>query len=148
MKFVFSLALVAFSLRLAAQTNVPVISPVVSGDKLFYANKVEKYKRMKTTGTLLLVGGGILAVAGIATLSTIDNSGYNSSSSSSQNSQDSKAASAMLMILGAEAFIGAGIPLTIIGSKQSKKWQRKLDAISFNFKLTPQQQGLALTYKF
>ena len=149
MKFVYCLALVAFSLRLAAQTNVPVLSPALSGDKLLYAQKIEKYKRMKTTGILMAAAGTILVVAGISNLASVDYTGSSSSSSSSSGpANDPKYTSGILMFYGGVGLMGGGIPLTIIGSKQSKKWQRRLDGLTFNFKLTPNQQGLALAYKF
>lgn len=147
MKFVYTLALIAFSLRLAAQTNVPVLSPGVSGDnKLLYAHKVEKYKRMKTSGALLIIGGGILAIAAVSTLSNVQ---YQTNPYTGQRTtNDPKYVSGILMLIGSEACLGAGIPLAIIGSKQSKRWQRKLDGVTLNFKLSPKQQGLALVYKF
>lgn len=37
-------------------------------NKLFYAQKAEKYRRMKNTGATLTVAGGILTVVGIVTI--------------------------------------------------------------------------------
>lgn len=146
MKYVFSLALVAFSLRLAAQTNVPAPSPVVSGDKLFYAQKVVKYKRMKTIGPVMTVAGAILVVVGISNMMSAE---YQTNPYTMQRtSNDSKAASGSLMFIGGAGLIGGGIPLTIIGAKKSKKWQSKLDGLTFNYKLAPNQQGFTLSYKF
>jgi hypothetical protein len=147
MKFVYTLILVAFSLRLAAQTNVPVLSPVFSSDKLLYAQKVEKFKRMKTTGFLMAGAGTILAIVGISNLASVDYTG-SSSSSSGGPANDPKYASGILMFYGGVGLLGGGIPLAVIGSKQSKKWQRKLDGLTFNLKLNPRQQGLTLVYKF
>ena len=151
MKFVYTLALVAFSLRLAAQTNVPVLTntPALSSEKLLYAQKVEKYKRMKTTGFLMAGAGTLLAIVGISNLASVDYTSTSySSSSSSGPANDPKYVSGLLMFYGGMGLLGGGIPLAIIGSKQSKKWQRRLDGLTFNFKLTPNQQGLALAYKF
>src|SRR6267154_2555659 len=134
MKFVYTLALVAFSLKLAAQTNVPVLS----SDRLLYAQKVEKFKRMKTTGILMTGAGAILLVVGISNLASVDYTSYSSSGQSPAN--DPKYTSGLLMLIGGEACLGGGIPLAIIGSKQSKKWQRKLDGLTFNLKLSPKQQ--------
>jgi hypothetical protein len=53
-----------------------------------------------------------------------------------------------LLFLAGAGFLGAGIPLSIIGSKKSKQYQRKFDALSLHLNLNPQQQGLALSYKF
>ena len=148
MKFVYTLVLIAFSLRLAAQTNVPVLSPVLSSDKLFYAQKTEKFKRMKTTGILMAGAGTILAIVGISNLASVDYTGSSYSSSSGGPANDPKYASGILMFYGGVGLLGGGIPLAVIGSKQAKKYQRKLDALTLNLNLNPKQQGLALSYKF
>ena len=148
MKFVYTLVLVAFSLRLAAQTNVPVLSPALSGEKLLYAQKVEKFKRMKTTGILMAGAGTILAIVGISNLASVDYTGSSSSSSSGGPANDPKYTSGILMFYGGVGLMGGGIPLAIIGSKKAKKYERKLDGLTLNLNLNPKQQGLALCYRF
>jgi hypothetical protein len=141
MKVVFILVLIALPFRLAAQIN---------SEKAMYAMKVEKFNRMKTTGTVMIVAGGILTALGI---SKIAENPYTSStySNGSQSSTTINQAGVegQLLFLGGAGLLGGGIPLAIIGSKKSKQYQRKFDALSLHLNFSdPQQQGLALSYKF
>ena len=147
MKFTFfTLALLAFSLRLAAQTNLTPLS----SDKLFYAQKVEKYKRMKTTGGLMIAAGTVLAIVGISNLSSVTYTTTTNQYGQQQttSSDPAKSTAGALMFIGGAGLLGGGIPLTIVGSKNTKKYQRKLDALTFNLNLAPNQQGLTLCYRF
>jgi hypothetical protein len=137
MKYLFALILLAFSFKTFAQDN---------NDKLFVQQQLAKYKRIKTTGTVLTIAGGVLAIVGIANLSSAE---YHYDPYTGQRTTtDPKATSGALMFLGGTGLLGAGIPLTIVGSVKSKKLQRKLDGLTFNFKMTPQQRGLTLAYRF
>ncbi len=114
-----------------------------------YRLKVEKYKKMKTTGIALTAVGvaaviiGIVNVADAPTTTT-----YTSTGGTQQTSTGPKAVTGALLTLGGFAFMGTGIPLTIVGSIASTKYRRKLEATSVHFNITPQQQGIGLSYRF
>src|SRR5450631_4487601 len=89
-------------------------------DKLFYAQKVEKYRKMKSTGATLTVTGGILVVVGISMIlkgTTTTNSG-----SSTQTTSNSSADTGALVWLLGIGSLGAGIPLWIIGGHSQDKY--------------------------
>jgi uncharacterized BrkB/YihY/UPF0761 family membrane protein len=131
---------VAFSLSASAQFNQ---------QQMNYRLKIEKYKKMKTTGILLTVAGGIGLIVGISNLSSATyTTTYTSNGTTQQSSSDPKALSGALLTLGGLVFIGTGIPLTIVGSAASRKYQRKLEATTVHFNITPQQQGIGISYKF
>jgi hypothetical protein len=137
MKFIAVLALMTFSLNSIAQ---------MSSEKVSYQLKVDKYKRMKTGGIVMIVAGCVSTVVGISQLGSAQTTYYSNVNGVSQG--DPKAATGTLFTMAGLGLIGGGIPLTIIGSKKSKHYQRKLDAIALHINVNPQQQGLALSYKF
>jgi hypothetical protein len=118
-------------------------------DKMFYLQKSEKYRKMKSTGTVLAVGGGILAVVGFVTLlnSTITETNYGGGQTQTTTTGHP--------VLGAASFLvglgglGSGIPLWIIGAHNERKYMHKLEnTVSFRFNVNPQRTGIALTYHF
>jgi uncharacterized membrane protein len=137
MKFIATLALVFFSFTAMAQVN---------NEKASYQLKIDKYKRMKTGGVIMIVAGCVSTVVGISQLSSATSTTYTVTNGVSQG--DPKAATGTLFTMAGLGLLGGGIPLTIIGSKKSKYYQRKLDAIALHININPQQQGLALSYKF
>ena len=114
--------------------------------KVFYLMKVEKYNRMKRTGAVLTVCGGILTVIGVANLSnstpttTYNSAGYPTTTTGSPEG----AAAFLLGITG----LGAGVPLWIVGAHAARKYQYKLEGISVRVNVAEQQTGLTLTYRF
>ena len=112
-------------------------------DKLFYAQKVEKFRRMKSTGATLTVTGGILVVVGISMI--LNGTKTTSTQSTSMNS--SAETGALVYLLGVGS-LGAGIPLWIVGGHQQRKYERKFENVSVGFNFTPQKNGLTLTYRF
>jgi hypothetical protein len=115
----------------------------IDKDRLFYLQKVEKYRRMKNTGTILTVTGGILFVVGLVTLSNVEttSNGYGQTSTTSGN----PAGGAVAFVVGS-AGLGAGIPLWIVGSHARDKWQRKLDGVTVGLKINPQGAGLTVRF--
>jgi hypothetical protein len=111
-------------------------------DKLFYLKKSEKYRRMKNTGTFLSVAGSVLTVVGIVTL--VNNSDPQGVMG---NNEDDILAGAAAYLIGLGS-LGAGIPLWIVGAHNERKYNRKLEGISFKFHVNPQRSGLTLTYRF
>lgn len=117
-------------------------------DKLFYAAKAERYKRMKTTGTILTIAGGILTVVGITTLSNSSVTTIYGSNGQSQNiTTGNPEAGAIEFLLGIGG-LGAGIPLWAVGGHAERKYLRKLENISVRLNRQQQNTGFTLTYKF
>jgi hypothetical protein len=119
----------------------------VNRDKLLYAGKAEKYRRRKNTGATLTVLGGVLFIVGFATLSNSSyNTTYNGSYSTTSTTGNPEAgAYALLFGMGG---LGAGIPLWAVGAHQQRKYNAKLEGLSFRFNVNPQGKGLALSYRF
>jgi hypothetical protein len=138
MKIIFLSVLTAFSFATVAQVNP---------EKVSYQIKIEKYKRMKTSGLLMIVAGSAMTVLGISKLikdpytSSTYSNGSSSTTTINQNGVEGE-----LLFLGGSGLLGAGIPLAIIGSKKSKQYQRRYDALTLN--LDPEQKGLTLSCKF
>ena len=117
-------------------------------DKLFYLQKIEKYRRMKSTGTTLTVLGGGMFIAGVAILSNSSTTTtYNGYSSNTYTEGNPEAGAALFLIGGAG--LGAGIPLWIVGSHSKEKYERKLRNLSTaKVYLKPQANGLTLSLRF
>lgn len=116
-------------------------------DKLFYLKKAEKYRRMKNTGTVLTIGGSVLAVVGIATLLNTTVETTTTSSGTQARTTGNPAAGAVAYVVGA-ASVGAGIPLWIVGAHAQRKYNRKLDAVSVRMKINVSSTGFTLAYRF
>ncbi len=124
--------------------------------KTMYERKVVSFKRMKSTGVGLTIGGAILTVVGTALLA---NSDYLSSSYDDDygygygNDYESSNDGAGQFILGYVSVVAGvtstagGIVLWSIGSRKTKQYQQKLDMISFNVNPSTQQM-VSLSYRF
>ena len=112
----------------------------VEKEKFFYAQKVEKFRKMKNTGKLLTAAGSVLLVTGILTLT--NSSTYNSTNSNNQ------VQTGLLAYIFGIAGLGSGIPIWIVGGHQQNKYEEKLMTISGRFNMNTQQAGLTLTYRF
>jgi hypothetical protein len=143
MKTTFLIVIVvAFAGRLFAQGSPA--QPV--SDRDIYLKAYEKYKRMHNGGVVMIVVGGIAAFAGVVMISSAN---YTTDPYTGQRTTTDPAATAgALMVIGSTGFLGAGIPLTIVGGHQMKKYKRKLDGVTLKLNLKPQQTGLTLAYKF
>jgi len=117
----------------------------IDQQKAQYMVKVEKYTRMKNTGIGLTIAGSVLTIAGIVTLSNVTwvEDGYGN-----YTTADGNAAGGAVCLLAGMGGLGAGIPLAIVGSKNKKKYEGKLQSISLRFKANPQNTGIALLYRF
>jgi hypothetical protein len=117
-------------------------------DKLFYFAKAEKYRRMKNAGTALTIGGSILTIVGIVTLVNSKDSDR-TVGSTVPNVDDTRN-----LVIGGVAYLmgvgslGAGIPLWIVGARNERKYNRKLEDISVKFHVDPQRSGLTFTCRF
>ena len=113
------------------KTEVPV--------KIDYIKKVETYRKMRNSGTVLTVVGSVLAVAGTVKMSNLKNEGKYPYETTFTNGS--------VCIIAGYACLGAGLPLWIVGGINHKKYS-KLRDLSINLNATPQSQGLTLTYRF
>jgi hypothetical protein len=100
----------------------------------------EKAQKMKTGGAVLVVLGSILVISGGVTIA-------NNFDLWSDENDDKAKTGAILFAFGA-ASLGAGIPLTIVGSHKQRKYRNQLDAISVRANFSPQHRGVGLTYRF
>jgi hypothetical protein len=113
-------------------------------DRAFYEQKIVRYNKLKNAGIALTIGGAVLTVVGVAVLAnTSFETDYNGEPTDTGN-----------LYLGAYSLgfgmtaMGAGIPITIIGSNKKKQYQRNLKSLSFRLNAKPNNTGLVLTYKF
>jgi hypothetical protein len=113
--------------------------------KMFYLKKSEKFRKMKNTGIGLTTVGGICFITGIVKLI---NAPTTTTSSGQTTVTGSDAAQGFLLYLAGFAMGATGIPLTIVGAINHKRYNKKLENFSLNLNLGPEHQGLVLTYKF
>ncbi len=141
-----------FSEEPKSNTVVPPYSPSPNlntpDNKLFYAGKVEKYRKMKGTGATLTVVGGILLVVGIATLVNATSNSYTNSYGSTSTSTSNNAATGAVAYLLGLGGLGAGIPLWIVGAHQQRKYSKRLEGFTLRFNMNPQGKGLTLACRF
>jgi hypothetical protein len=117
-------------------------------ERMQYLQKVEKYHRMKRTGTTLTLMGSVLSVVGMV---TIMNSSYEttySSYGSPQTTSSRNPEAGIAAYLVGSACVGAGIPLWIVGGVNEGRYQRKLDALTVGASLNRGSAGLTLRYRF
>jgi hypothetical protein len=123
--------------------------------KELYKMKIYKFAKLKNTGMALGIGGGVLTMVGIILVSnaswkevqTNNSMGYNTNNTSYETN-DANGIVGILMIFNGVPIGITGIILGTIGSKNVKKYQEKLNNISFNVICKPQQQGLSMSYRF
>lgn len=132
--------------------NQSVLSEQPSDNEL-YQYKINKYSKMRNTGTVLGVGGGILTVVGIVLVSNADwdqqtTSDEYGNTNSNYNTTSGSGIAGVFCIVGGVSIGTVGIIIGTIGSKSVKKYQAKMKNVSFNFNCTPKQQGFVLSYRF
>jgi len=134
-----------------SNTVVPPYSPSPNlntpDNKLFYAGKVEKYRKMKGTGATLTVVGGILLVVGIATLVNATSNSYNSYGTTQTSTSGNAAAGAVAYLLGLGG-LGAVIPLWIVGAHRQRKYSKRLEGFTLRFNVNPQGKGVTVACRF
>lgn len=116
-------------------------------EKALYTAKVEKYKKMKTTGALLTAAGGILFIVGVTTISNSPSTTtyYNGQPQTTYGGNAGAGAVALLVGMGG---VGAGIPLWIVGAKSQRKYTQKLEMTGINININQQSTGVGLRYYF
>lgn len=119
----------------------------IDTEKALYIQKAQKFKKMKDTGAVLTVGGGILTVVGFITamnssITTVDN-GYGNVTTTTQGHP---VAGFLALTLG-HAGLGAGIPLWIIGKNKERQYNQKLEGVSLKLNLNKKVAGFTLSCK-
>jgi hypothetical protein len=117
----------------------------IDPERSLYITKAEKYRKMKTTGTVLTVGGAILTIAGIVTLSNVETT--TNMNGQVQTVSGNPGAGVLEFLLGIGA-VGAGVPLWIVGAHAEAKYNRNLEKLSVRLNVNPKNTGLKLTYRF
>jgi uncharacterized membrane-anchored protein len=108
--------------------------------KMLYLQESERYRKMKNTGTVLTVVGGILFATGFVTI-------VNTTTSYSQTSS-SDLEYGFYAYVGGAACLGAGIPLWIVGGNKQRKYAAKSQGLTVRLNANPTQKGLTFTYRF
>ena len=104
--------------------------------KMQYLKKIEKSRRVRNFGLVMVIAGATMGIVGATKI-------INTPSYQQPSDKD-----VILWMAGAPLF-STGIPLSIVGHNTMKKYEKRLEGnLSFNFIVAPNQQGLALTYKF
>ncbi|UII22485.1 hypothetical protein [Fulvivirga ligni] len=101
---------------------------------MLYANKVQKFGKLKRIGTTMAAGGAIMTATGIVLVSRADWYTTYSSNGSSQLSTDDPdgITGYYLTMIGLPITIG-GVVLAIIGNKKEKQYMRKLEDFSAGY---------------
>lgn len=115
-----------------------------SEDKALYLKKVEKYRRMKSTGQALTLGGSAAMIIGVVMLANVETT-YNSYGQATTSGN--VGGGVALYLLGGCA-VGAGVPLWIVGGINKGRYERKLQTVSVRLNTSPQNTGLTLNYRF
>jgi hypothetical protein len=133
------LILVLISIQAFSQTN---------SDKALYEQKIIKYTRMKRTGTVLTIAGGVLTTVGVVILSNSSYSTVSNGYGYSETHTEGNPGLGVLCFITGTGGLGAGIPLMIVGSKAKRKYEDKLQSLSLKLNVNPNHKGFALTYRF
>jgi hypothetical protein len=140
MKYLFIVIFILFiSCRTFAQA---------ADERYEYHQKLEKYSRMKKTGQTFVVLGSVLSIAGFVIMANSTTTTTYSGYGSPQTTTDGNPAAGAAAYLIGSAFVGAGVPLWIVGGVQKGKYERKLDALSVGASVSPQGAGLTLRFRF
>jgi len=112
-----------------------------------YQNKIHHYHSMKNTGSIVMLSGIPVGIAGGIIYSNglkkyNDPAGYDELESYFQIP-----AGIVITALGGTAFIG-GLVLNIIGNKKMIEYQKKLKNLKLGTYCSPKAIGLSITYTF
>ena len=110
----------------------------MDNQKMQYLKKIEKFRRVRNLGLVMVIAGATMGVVGITRI-------IKTPTTNQLNDDD-----VLLWVAGAP-FFSAGIPLSIVGHNNMRKYEKRLQdnsGVSLNLMLNPNQQGLVLTYRF
>lgn len=120
----------------------------VDSQKELYLTKIEKFRKMKHTGSALTVTGGVMLITGLAILANSSIETVDYGNGVTETTTHGNPVTGLLVFVGGGASLGAGIPLMVVGSKKQKQYENKLQTLSARFNVNPQSSGLILTYRF
>lgn len=113
--------------------KVEGITPDINVQRYF------KYRRMQGVGLGMVVSGVLFGAVGISKLQNLRSTYRN-------NPYDAQVGA--LMVSGGTGLLGAGIPLSIRGTRKMKYYQQRIGANSLSLGISTQMPGLALSYHF
>jgi len=118
--------------------------------KTLYQEKVISFTKMKHTGIGLTIGGIALTAAGVVLMVNGVNQNNNNYDNNYYYSSNNETAKFWVGYIGACIGVGAtigGVVLWAIGGSKVKKYEEKLNALSFH--LNPgSRQNFSLAYRF
>jgi hypothetical protein len=115
----------------------------------FLQKKVHTYRKMQTTGFVLLGTGSVTTLTGIIMISSADwytTTDYNGKTTTTTD--DPIGFAGMGVTIVGVALLASGTVFAIIGSSKTKSYQKKLQNLSIVPAISPKQAGFQLTYKF
>lgn len=98
-----------------------------------------KYRRMQGVGLGMVATGIIFGAVGISKLQNLQGTYRN-------NPYDAEVG--VLMVLGGTGLLGAGIPLSLRGTRKMKEYQQKIGPPTLSLGISTKTPGLALSYRF
>ncbi len=121
-------------------------SAQIDEDRWFQLSKIEKYRKMKSTGMTLTALGGIFFTVGVVTLSNVEytTTGYGYGATTTATSGNPELG-VITLLLGTGG-IGAGVPLWIVGANSKRKWERKLNRGTVSLGLSGRGAGLTVHF--
>jgi hypothetical protein len=117
-------------------------------EKLVYLKKAEKFRKMKNTGAALTISGSALIAVGLITMINSSYVTIYDTGGQSHTTTEGNPGLGIAAYLVGNACAGAGIPLWIIGKNNYRKYNNKVNDLTSRVSLSPQANGLTLTYRF
>jgi len=120
----------------------------ISYDNRLYERKVEKYTKLKRTGTTLGIAGGALTVVGVILMSNANwHTDTNAYGQTQTTTDDPQGVLGLVSVLVGVPMAGTGVVLGIIGGKKQRHYQRKLDNLSAGYFQRHGAHGITLRIK-
>ena len=113
-----------------------------------YEKQVKHYNSMKSTGTVIVVAGGVLTAIGVGLVATADWKTTNTATSSNATTTDETGIMGIACLVVGVPLTVTGIVVALVGAKNAKHYQRALDGMALNVKCTPQYAAVSYVYKF
>jgi hypothetical protein len=135
------------------ESVIQASAPVKNNTAVFYQTKIDRYTKLKRTGTTLGIAGGAMALFGVVLVANTDwqvkevDNGYGGTTTNINASDASGLVGVVLLVAGTAMGI-TGIVLGTSGARNAEKYERKLKTLSLNMISKPQNTGLLLTYRF
>jgi len=120
-----------------------------------YQRKVQSFSRLRNAGWTMTGFGAGLAVTGTILVASLpggywgyDDLTYYYGDDPYNEGDDIQAFTGIICIGLGVGLLAGGITMGSIGSRKVKQYQKKLDNLSLGMIITPNRQGLTLTYRF